>query len=118
MRVWVAAMPNANEAAGMMMYFKKVPIPWDTSAEPVEGSQPNFKENTIISTRPNQNLGSDTPMVARAVAMESHMLLCLRAARMPRGTEISSASSMEKPASFSVAGMRTITLSNTSWLVA
>ena len=107
-------MPSAREEAGMIICFKKGPRPWLRSAEPVLGSQPSFRAKTIISTRPNQNLGSETPMVASAVARESQMLLCFKAARIPSGTETTSASSIEKPASFRVEGIRAIMLSNTS----
>ena len=52
-------------------------------------------------------------MVARAVAMESQMLLCFKAASVPRGTEISRDKTIEKAANLNVAGIRIITLSNT-----
>ncbi|MNC58247.1 hypothetical protein D3C75_1079620 [compost metagenome] len=55
-RVSVAISPTPIVSAGRMSDWK--------DSSPPEGSQCRFREKTIISSRPNQKLGMDNPIIA------------------------------------------------------
>ena len=98
-RVWVAAMLNAKDEAGSMIERRKGTTPSAMFVvSGIVGNQPKCKAKNMIKTKPNQNLGSDTPIVARAVATESKTPLCFRAANIPKGSETTSAITMALPA--------------------
>src|ERR1043166_7255610 len=79
---------------------------------PVDGSQPSCTENTMISSRPTQKVGSEKPRIEPAMIVRAANECGRMPAIRPSGIPSSTAISMAVSASSKVAGMR----SNMSWI--
>ena len=73
---------------------------------PDEGSQPSAIANTICSSRPNQNAGTEMPATAAAPTVRSIHDPRAAADAIPAGSAIASAPAIATPTSSSVAGTR------------
>src|SRR5215831_4513640 len=100
-RMMAATWNQPSVMAGRIMYW----IP----PRPEVGSQPRCTAKIHISTIPSQNPGSDCPSRAMTFAPLSHTVPFLTADRTPMGSAIKALTSSAKPASWSVAGRRSIT---------
>ena len=73
---------------------------------PFDGSQPSITENTMISIRPTQNVGSEKPRIEPAMIVLPAKPFGRSPAHRPSGMPKMMASSIATIASSSVAGIR------------
>src|SRR5665213_377186 len=84
-----------------------VPVSFLTVApRPLDGSHPSITENTMISIRPTQNVGSETPRIEPAMIERPLHESGFNPAHSPSGMPKITANSIATMASSSVAGMR------------
>ena len=77
-----------------------------TLSKPMEGSQPRWTENAMISNMPVQNVGIDTPKRVTSVVKLSNIEYCRTAQMTPRGIPISVLKTTAQNASLIVVGIR------------
>ena len=73
---------------------------------PDTGTQPSPMEKTMMSSGPSQKTGMLAPATARKPAPRSSAVPCLRAAAIPSGSEMSSATAIEASVSSAEAYVR------------
>ena len=84
----------------------RTPKNWVVGPRPFDGSQPSITENTMISIRPTQKVGSENPRIDPAMIERPETELGLSPAQRPSGIPSVIAISIAANASSSVAGMR------------
>ena len=113
-RIISATLNNARLVAGSSRWRQPSSVRNDTgtpnsgtvSPRPLEGSQPSITENTMISIRPTQNVGSEKPRIEPAMIVRPLAESGLSPAHRPSGMPSTIANSIATLASSSVAGMR------------
>ena len=73
---------------------------------PLEGSQPRFTENNMISIKPTQKVGNEKPRIERPMIVRPAKPSRRNPAQSPSGTPSRIDTSMATTASSSVAGRR------------